>query len=384
VAGFTSYDNFIQQSTVNGKTYRQDWNKNYLPTAAGVQGEWMALHAGSGNPGAATNFSTGTNLSFQQLSDQSQAFSMSHGGNVGPDYKFLMNASSYCGTANSVPAVAMLVDMLGFYRVNTVTTTTPQTLVNPLSAFSNFTANPGTGVLTHTNLNLIKYTRVQLTTTVTLPAGLALSTDYYVIKLTDLTCQLAISYANAVAGTFITLTDAGTGTHTLNTLYQRYTSGVGLKHFMWNTTTTALGSAAPNLSVGYTNEQQLAGRSTPSILPIGKSGAVNGHIMYSGAGTGKYGPFVPFQAGDSGTAKLDSVTISTSYITGEFSIGVCKPLITLPMTTTGIAAEREFLSQIPGGLPRIYDGAALYWLLFNGSTTPQNAAFYGHCDFSWG
>lgn len=54
----------------------------------------------------------------------------------------------------------------------------------------------------------------QGTTTTTLPAGLSLATDYYVIPLTVDTYSLATSYANAIAGTAIDITDVGTGTHT--------------------------------------------------------------------------------------------------------------------------------------------------------------------------
>lgn len=56
---------------------------------------------------------------------------------------------------------------------------------------------------------------IQLTTSGTLPAGLALTTDYWAMELTDDTFQLASSLSNAVAGTQITITDQGTGTHTL-------------------------------------------------------------------------------------------------------------------------------------------------------------------------
>lgn len=48
-----------------------------------------------------------------------------------------------------------------------------------------------------------------------LPAGLAAATDYYVIRLDADTFSLATSRANALAGTAIDITDAGTGTHTL-------------------------------------------------------------------------------------------------------------------------------------------------------------------------
>ena len=97
----------------------------------------------------------------------------------------------------------MLVDLLGFYRVSTVTTTTPQALNN----------------------------------SVTLP---------------------------------------------------RYTDGAGVQAFMWNTTTIPLGAATPNLSINYTNSAGEAGRVTPAVLPVGKTAAANGLVLYSGTGAGKY------------------------------------------------------------------------------------------------
>lgn len=56
----------------------------------------------------------------------------------------------------------------------------------------------------------------QCTTTTTLPAGLSLATDYWIIRLTDDTFQLATSLANALAGTAVAITTDGTGTHTIS------------------------------------------------------------------------------------------------------------------------------------------------------------------------
>jgi len=56
---------------------------------------------------------------------------------------------------------------------------------------------------------------VQFTTTDTLPAGLSLATDYWVIRVDNDTIQVASSLANAIAGTLVDITDVGTGTHTL-------------------------------------------------------------------------------------------------------------------------------------------------------------------------
>lgn len=50
-----------------------------------------------------------------------------------------------------------------------------------------------------------------------LPTGLAVDTDYWVIKVDADNIKLASSKANALAATAIDLTSAGTGTHTLNT-----------------------------------------------------------------------------------------------------------------------------------------------------------------------
>lgn len=383
--GFSSQDDFIQKVTQLGQFLRTDWNKNMLPTTAAVAGEWSFLARGGGNPGADALYNTGTNLLFQPTSDSTtNAASIQHGGNVSPNYKHIINASAFSAAATTMPSVLMLVDLVGFYRVTSVTTTSSQALTNTLSAFSTFTADAGTDVITHNNINLMPYTRVQVSTTTTLPAGLAAATDYYVIKVTDTTIKLATSYANAVAGTQINITDAGTGTHTINTLLPRYTNGAGVQAFMWNTNATAMGAATPSLSLpSYTNSAQATGRATPATLPIGKTAAANGLVLYSGTGAGKYGPFIPQQSGDAGIAKVDNVQISVSYVSGEFSIGLCKPLIVMPMTTIGVASERDFMNQLPS-LPRVYDGANLQWMIYHGANTPTNSAFYGHIDFGNG
>jgi hypothetical protein len=53
------------------------------------------------------------------------------------------------------------------------------------------------------------------------------------------------------------------------------------------------------------------------------------------------------------------------------------------MTTIGVAAERDLVNQLPS-LPRVFDGACLNWLIYNGAATPVNSAFYGHVDMAWG
>lgn len=54
----------------------------------------------------------------------------------------------------------------------------------------------------------------QLTTTVALPTGLSAATNYYLIIVDANTVQFATSLANAVAGTAVVLSGAGSGTQT--------------------------------------------------------------------------------------------------------------------------------------------------------------------------
>lgn len=296
--GFSSLDDLLTKVS-SGQTLRVDWNKNFLPTTAAAAGEWFCLARGGGNPAADSKYNTGTNLAFQATSDTTVGCGgIQHGGDVASATKHITNASAFTAAATTAPFVLMLVDLLGFYRVTSVTTTTAQTLDN----------------------------------TVTIP---------------------------------------------------RYTTGAGVQAFMWNTNATALGAATPSLSINYTNSAGTAGRTTPTTLPIGKTAAANGLIMYSGTGSGKYGPFLPLQQTDAGIRSIQSVTISASYVSGEFSIGLCRPLITIPVMATGLATEKDFVNALPS-LPRIYDGANLIWLMYCGAATPVNSAIYGHIDVAWG
>jgi len=54
------------------------------------------------------------------------------------------------------------------------------------------------------------FSRVRFTTSSTLPAPLALATDYWTIRITATTSRIATSYANAVANTYLDLTTQGT------------------------------------------------------------------------------------------------------------------------------------------------------------------------------
>lgn len=387
--GFSSSDAIVNALTA-GQTFKTNWTKQFNPTTAAVAGEVHTLFRGSGNPGPDAIFNAGTNLLFQGVTDTTtSAGSMQHGGNVQPTYyKSLAAASAVTSAATTVPGWLVLVDVVGFYRLTSVTTATAQATTNTLGYGDTFTADASTDIITMTSTtnipsNILTGTRVQLTTTTTLPAGLSLATNYYVIKVTDSTFKLATTYANAVAGTAINITDAGTGTHTMSRLLPRYTNGAGVQAVFFNSNATALGAATPNLSLGYTNSAQVASRATPTVLPVGKTAASNSLVLYSGAsGAGKFNYTVPLQSGDAGIAEINTIQNSVSYVSGEYSVAMVKELTRVPLNVLGQAAERNLQFDYPS-LPRIYDGAALYWMYMSSTTTPTNATFSGDLTTIW-
>lgn len=298
MGGFSSQDNMINEVSVNGKFYRYDWQKSSFGTTAQAAGLWYSLFRGGGNPAADAILGTGTNLAFQALTDATaNATGIPHGGNVGggAPFKHLLNAAAQTAAGTVAPAVLMLVDLLGFYPITTVTTTGNQALNNA----------------------------------VTLP---------------------------------------------------RYTNGAGVQAFI--TPSTVMGAGTPNIQLTYTNQAGTAGKVTPATLPAANATAPVTQIVYSGTGAGKYGPFMPLAAGDSGIRSVEQFNLSATMTSGVLNLVLCKPLMTLPITTLGVTAERDLVNQFMS-MPKIFDGACLSWLMLAGANTPVASPLSGHLEFGW-
>ena len=389
--GFSSNDQIINALSL-GQKFDASFGKNFNPTAAAVANEWHMMARGAGNPAADALFDVGANLTFISVEDATaNAGALQHGGNVQGSnfYKFLLSGHIVSAAATVVPCTVAILDVIGYYRVTSVTTATAQATTNTLGRSATFTADASTDLMTYTSTtnlpsNILTGTRVRLTTTTTLPAPLATATDYYVIRMSDGTFELATTYANALVGTQINITDAGTGTHTITWLLPRYTNGAGVQAIIFNPAATAMGAATPNLSLGYTNSAQATLRATPTVLPIGKTAASNSHILYTGAtGAGKYNYMMPLQSGDSGIAEINTIQNSVSYVSGTYTVALVKEIGRFPLSTLGLASERNFLFEYPS-MPRIYDGAALYFALGSGVATPANSAISGMLSFVFG
>lgn len=131
---------------------------------------------------------------------------------------------------------------------------------------------------------------VQLTTSNTLPAGLSLATDYYIIKLSADTFSLATTRTNAYAGTAVDITGTGTGTHTLAgasakrplvlASYSTDSAGAGTNTLVANAfTSLALNSTDANLIVEAGEELAIyALEGGSATLPAG-SGTIRGRLL---------------------------------------------------------------------------------------------------------
>lgn len=160
----------------------------------------------------------------------------------------------------------------------------------------------------------------------------------------------------------------------------RYANGAGCR--LYFVITTGSGATAHNISLSYTNQAGTSGRALPVTVSMTAS-AITPHIAHSGTAANNYGPFLPLAGGDTGVQNVASVTFSAASGAGAGALCLARPLLTLPLTTVSVAAERDLLNQLPS-LPRIIDGACLVWLYFAGAATGASTNFYGSVEFGWG
>lgn len=381
--GFTSQDDLVAQLTA-GKYLRADCSKitNPVHTAGG----WHLLVGANGFPNAGTF--PGTDLLWANCNESSgdgtTVIGMPNGELPGGTAtKHLLNIGATLVAAAGAPWQAKLVDLQGYYRLSTtnVTGTGSRVLINT----NTFTADAGTDLLTYTN-DFKTLTKVRFTTTTTLPAPLALATDYWLVRASATTANVATSLANAIAGTFINITDAGTGTHTLTIQMPRYTDGVGCEAFF--VVQTAPTAGGPNLTASsYTNTAGTAARAFQGSPTMGAAAdAYANRVLHSGNAAGRYGPFLPKQGGDTGIKSIESFTWSagTAYTgTGVVALCIARPLADIAIPVTGMWSERDLVNQLPS-LPQVKDGACLAWMLFGAGATTNNSPFTSAIDFAWG
>lgn len=370
----TSQDALIASLT-GGKFWRSDWNKNWLAAAAQALGQWYYLGLGNGNPATDAVIGSGTNLAHKATSQDtsSTAASGALGGSIATTVftdtthgsgRFTVGMAL---TGSGVTAGTYIVSLGtgtganngGTYNINISQTVTAQTITG--TAYTNGIYHGGD---VSTDVKNLLNASVFSAAPTTAPA---------VFMLIDVLATYPIS----------TVTTTGAQNFTGQAAWPRYADGKGVQAFI--VPSVVMGAGTPTITLGYKNTVPTAGRLTPAspVLPTSTAAAIVGSIPYSGTGAGKVGPFLPLQSGDAGVSEVTSINLSATHTSGCLNLVICKPIVTLPVTTVGVASERDLVNMLPS-MPRIYDGANLQWLMYAGALTPANSAIYGSLDFAWG
>lgn len=358
------------------QTWMTLWNKVTHPVGAQVAGQWYDLSKGGGNPPADPVIGSGTNLTFQAMTDSTQttattaASSGSISGTTFTDTTHgtgrftvgmqLTGSGVAAGTYITALGTGTGSNNGGTYTVNISQTVTSQTITGTATAsFLQHGGNVSTLVKHLLNASIVS------SATTTAPAF---------FQLIDILAFIPVSTVTVTGAQSIL------GTQTL----PRYANGKGVQAFI--TPVVAMGAGTPTLQLSYTNPDGVAGRLTPVVpsLPIANASAPVGQILYSGTGAGKFGPMMPLQAGDNGILSIQSINQSATMTSGVYVIVLYKPIgPPMPYTTQGVPTERDFLNQVPS-LPRIFDGACLSLLMYAGAATPVNSSFNGSLNTVWG
>jgi len=400
--GFASLDDMTSELSL-GKFWRQDWTKQSAATAAWRTGSYNDTFALPGSPAAMTW--PGTTLVAQTPTDRNGTATLGagpgiwHGGDVSTDTKHLLNIGFASNVATAVPGIAYLVDVLMYYPLVSNLSTTRQTLINS----NTFTASSSSGLLlTHANDfgAATHYTTVKFSNSGgALPVGLNNTDLFYLCRISSTTSKVATTHANAVAGTYIAYTDAGSGTNTLTVTPSRYADGAGVRAYIVeqarsgsNSAGTPVMDQTAGTGTEYTDSSADPGATKQIGAPVSfVAGAANTPlpttIVHSGQAANSYGPFLPLAVGGSGIRRFTHYKLSTAYTTAateQAALVLCKPITSVPILTAGAAGERNLVMQVPS-LPRIYDGACLNFLFFNGSAgLAVSSPLMGHIEVGWG
>jgi len=163
------------------------------------------------------------------------------------------------------------------------------------------------------------------------PAGLAAVTDYFAIRIDTDTVKVATSSANALAGTAIDITDAGTGTHTIEYGLPYCVPRVAAAGTqIYSADDNATWSALVALHALLTGQSQSvwSGVTLADLLTAnsGVTAAANQHVTVSGTGRHKHGDMVRNVSTITGSGSGWSFDSANGYLVssgaGSWVIGI--------------------------------------------------------------
>lgn len=133
------------------------------------------------------------------------------------------------------------------------------------------------------------------------------------------------------------------------------TTGLGVMLAVEVSVVTGVGT--PTITIGYTNQAGVAGRTATNVIATVATAAVGATYL------------IGLQAGDTGVRSVQSLTLSATWTSGTIHLVAYRMLAMLesPLANVGYA-----LDAVTGGMPRLYNGV-VPWLLYTANTTTSQA-----------
>lgn len=115
----------------------------------------------------------------------------------------------------------------------------------------------------------------------------------------------------------------------------------------------ATGSGTPTITVGYTNDNNVSGRTATNIRATVASSAIGALYL------------IGLQAGDTGVRSVQSIQLSATWTSGTINLVAFRPIVDLELAGAFVPNAVDIVT---GGMPRLYDGV-VPWLVFTPNTT---------------
>ena len=117
----------------------------------------------------------------------------------------------------------------------------------------------------------------------------------------------------------------------------------------------ATGAGVPTITVSYTNQAGVAGRTGTNSLAVTASATAGAFYTIS------------LQAGDTGVRSVQSLTLSATWTSGTINLVAYRVLAALPAPISNVSTAIDALT---GGFPRVHNGAAPFVILVPNGAAP--------------
>lgn len=124
---------------------------------------------------------------------------------------------------------------------------------------------------------------------------------------------------------------------------------------------STMGGATPTITVEYTNSAGTSGRTATNVIAaVAASGESSTYLM-------------GLQAGDTGVRSVQSITLSTSWLSGSLNLVAYRPIMMTDFNGKWVQASVMDFDPVTLGLPFIHKDSVLYFMAFcsGGNATPR-------------